>query len=144
MPPTARETAHELSLVFGDRLPELDQAAETLRQFLDAHRAPAKGAYAVRLALEEIATNIIKFAHDDGARHEIAVKVVLGKDAATLTFEDDGREFDPSAPRSLPGGDSLEERPIGGLGLFLVQDMADKVAYRRERGKNVLEVRVRL
>ncbi len=140
----AREKVHELLLEFGNLLPELDQAAETLHRFLDAHRVPAKGAYAIRLALEEIATNIIKFAHDDGARHEITVKVVLGKDAATLTFEDDGREFDPSAPRSIPSGDSIEERPIGGLGIFLVQDMADEVKYRRARGKNVLEVRVQL
>ena len=64
--------------------------------------------------------------------------------AVKITFADSGIPFDPlNAPPpdvNLPA----EERPIGGLGIFLVRELMDDVSYRYENGKNTLAFEKRL
>ena len=58
-----------------------------------------------------------------------------------LTFTDSGIPYDPTKTREPDITLPAEERPIGGLGIFLVRKTMDDVAYRREDGKNILTVR---
>lgn len=111
---------------------------------IDAHLAPLpvspKRKYAVRLALDELLSNVIRYAYDDDARHRIDLK--LETDAPFhLTIADDGKPFDPTADAPPPVLDGpVEDRPIGGLGLHILKKMGLKLAYRREAGHNVVRV----
>ena len=111
---------------------------------VDAHLAPLavspKRKYAVRLALDELLSNVIHYAYDDGARHRIDVQ--LETDAPFhLTIADDGKPFDPTADAPPPVLDGpVEDRPIGGLGLHILKKMGLRLAYRRETGRNVVRV----
>lgn len=111
---------------------------------VDAQLAPLpvspKRKYAVRLALDELLSNVVRYAYDDGARHRIDLK--LETDAPFhLTIADDGKPFDPTADAPPPVLDGpVEDRPIGGLGLHILKKMGLRLAYRREADRNVVRV----
>ena len=111
---------------------------------VDAQLAPLpvspKRKYAVRLALDELLSNVVRYAYDDGARHRIDLK--LETDAPFhLTIADDGKPFDPTADAPPPVLDGpVEDRPIGGLGLHILKKMGLKLTYRREAGRNLVRV----
>ena len=94
--------------------------------------------FQVNLVLEELGLNIINHGHDDGL-HEI--NIVLTSEAQVLTIEitDDGKPFDPLKDAPAPDlATTLEDRPVGGLGIHLVRTMMDKMRYRREGDRNHL------
>ena len=88
--------------------------------------------------LDEIVLNVINHGHDDQGEHEIHVRLRAAPDAVTITVEDDGKPFNPlDAPPpdlDLP----IEERPIGGLGIFLMKSLTSAMDYRREGERNRL------
>ena len=57
-----------------------------------------------------------------------------------LTFIDDGDAYDPLAHADPDTTLPAAERPIGGLGIFMVKRMASSIAYRRSHGRNILSV----
>jgi anti-sigma regulatory factor (Ser/Thr protein kinase) len=100
----------------------------------------AKRKYAVRLALDELLSNILQYAYDDEGVHPIRIRLETG-DPSFLTVEDDGKPFDPLADAPPPVLDGpVEDRPIGGLGLHILKEMGMKLNYRREAGRNLLRV----
>lgn len=93
----------------------------------------------ILLAAEEILVNVIRYAYPGGAGDlTIACTFTGGNNELSIDIADSGIEFNPllAAPpdTSLP----VEERPIGGLGIFIVRKIMDEVRYRRENGRNVL------
>ena len=92
----------------------------------------------VQLMLDEFVSNVIKYGYADRREHQIDVDVALAGGLLTIRIEDDGKAFNPlDAPPpkfDLP----IEERPIGGLGVYIVKTLADSIDYRRDAGRNVL------
>lgn len=87
---------------------------------------------------DELATNVAK--HAAQAR-ELVVRARRGaRGDVTLVIEDDGAAFDPLAREAAATDRPLEEREPGGLGVLLVRELASKVSYRREGGRNQVEV----
>lgn len=99
-----------------------------------------KASYGLRLAVDEIVTNIIIHGYEEaGKTGDVMVSGELTKSALTIVVEDAGIPFDPLAQK-LPGEDylalPLESRPIGGLGIFLVLKGVDTFSYEFINGKN--------
>jgi serine phosphatase RsbU (regulator of sigma subunit)/anti-sigma regulatory factor (Ser/Thr protein kinase) len=95
----------------------------------------------IQLAVEEAIVNIIRHAYPQG-RGEVELRWLKGVDPAqaVIEIEDTGSPFDL---RSAPAPDlqaGLEERKVGGLGVFFIGRMADKAASRREGEKNILSL----
>ena len=94
--------------------------------------------YLVSLAIEELVTNCIKYGYKDSASHTIDFLLRVDGQILRLEVIDDGSPFNPlEAPRpdlSLPP----EQRPIGGLGLHLLRELADEMRYERRDGTNRL------
>ncbi len=88
----------------------------------------------MNIAVDEIMSNIAQYSGASSA--EIACEVVDGK--VTLTFVDDGVQYDPTANEDPDVTLSAEERKIGGLGIFMVKKSMDEVVYVYRDGKNVL------
>ncbi|NCA82707.1 MAG: ATP-binding protein [Opitutae bacterium] len=119
---------------------DLERTLDEVDARLAALDVSAKRKYAVRLALDELLSNVIRYAYDDGAVHRIGLKLETGEPFA-LTIDDDGKPFDPLADAPAPVLDGpVEDRPIGGLGLHILKQMGLKLDYRREAGRNVLRV----
>jgi serine/threonine-protein kinase RsbW len=85
-------------------------------------------AFAVRLAAEEICTNIIDYGYGD-VSGPLAITIERSNGQAIITIHDRGRSF---APENAPAPDltsDAEDRQIGGLGIHLVRQMMDSVEY---------------
>ena len=128
--------ANDLALVCG--------ANEALEAFLERWSLKAEVIYSAVLLLEEVVTNIIKYAYTDASRHEIQIEALIREDEVALRISDDGQEFDLLAATPPHLDKPLEERPPGGLGVHLVRSIARRVEYARAEGRNVLLLSIAL
>ena len=105
----------------------------------------------VRLIVEELACNAIDHgggndaAGDTGVgQHPLDVHIDIVDSLLTLEFRDGGVAFDPTlAPTPDLDADILD-RPIGGLGVHLIRELAESVEYRRADSQNILRVGLRI
>ncbi len=125
-------------IVLSNQLTELEHVAREIEAFGEAHGIAAKLIFHVKVAVDEILTNVISYGYPEGGEHMITVRLALKAVELVIEVEDDGRPFNPLtvAPPDLE--QSPEQRPIGGLGLYLVGQMMDRLEYRREQDKNLL------
>ena len=130
------EETLEISLV--NDLREIARVAAQIDEFCASLDLTSEVAFAVNLALDEILTNTISYGYDDDEPHRIEITVGPEAEALAIAIVDDSTAFDLSSAPAPDIGTSLEERPLGGLGLFLVHQMMDSVEYRREEGRNVV------
>ena len=94
--------------------------------------------YQIRLVAEEVLVNIINYGYPD-KNGDIQINLIpKEKESLTIEVVDSGISFDPlSRPDpdlSLP----LEDRKIGGLGVFLLRKLMDEVSYKRQDNRNIL------
>ena len=130
-------------IVFAPTLSAFYEASAALRRLLDEKGLAAKPRSDVELAFEEVAVNVLK--HGSPA-HDITVQISFRPDHVTLTFEDDGLPFNPLLHRDPQGPESLEEAPIGGLGVMMVKQVASRIEYSRtpqQHNRLTLEISVR-
>ena len=133
------------SLTLVNQLSEVSKIAGFVEAFAAAEGLGPDVVFNLNLALDEVVTNVIRYAHDDdGREHPIVVRLALERDVLTAEVEDDGRAFNPLEAPAPDLGGSLDERPIGGLGIFLVRSVMTSVDYRREDGRNVLTMKKNL
>lgn len=134
--PPVSARPERLALQAVNRIEELARLSDPLDEFLDRADADAETRHAVRFALEELFSNIVNYAYDDERSHRIEIELSAGQDGLALTLEDDGRAFDPGTAAPPDTTSPLDERPIGGLGLFLLRRLASGMAYQRIGGRN--------
>jgi sigma-B regulation protein RsbU (phosphoserine phosphatase) len=93
-----------------------------------------KAAYRLRLAVDEVATNAIVHGRAGAERAgEFRVRAAINEKSLTITLEDPGAPFDPrQAPLPDDLDAPLEDRPIGGLGIYLTLQGVDEFLYERD------------
>ena len=93
----------------------------------------------LNLAAEECVANVINYAYPKGIRGHVEMTALIVNGLLTLTIKDHGVPFDPTAHEAIDVNAELDNRPIGGLGIFLVKSIMDTMAYQRTSdGYNVL------
>lgn len=97
-------------------------------------------AMSLNLALEEAVTNVIMYAYPKGTEGQVDIDAVMGGGEICFVLSDAGTPFDPTAAPEADISLGVEERPIGGLGIFLVRKIMDEVTYQRKDGKNILKM----
>ena len=127
-----------LEVSLGNDLSEIAGAAAQVAEFCSAHQLIPSVAYAANLAIDEILTNTINFGYDDDERHQIEIVVSLEADSLVVVIVDDSMPFDLGLAPERDLDLALDDTPLGGLGLYLVHQMMDRVDYRREEGCNVV------
>lgn len=125
-------------------LPELVRLQHAAEEFLGAAGVDDTVRFAVLLALEEIVSNIIRYAYDDQRAHTIHLDFHRTPQSIDVEVTDDGRAFNPCAQAPVDTRLAPEERSIGGLGIFLTREMAQEMHYRRGSGTNHLTLRFSL
>lgn len=92
----------------------------------------------------ELVTNIVNYAYPDGENDYLDVEIMHDKELLTIRFRDGGVPFNPleKAPSdiTLP----MDQRPIGGLGILLVVQKVDAIAYEYINGENVLTISIKI
>jgi serine/threonine-protein kinase RsbW len=90
-----------------------------------------------QLAVEEAITNVIVHGYNEPGG-KIVVSCQISQNRVEIQITDTAPRFDPL---SLPEPDldaDVEDRSIGGLGVFLIRQVMDEISYRYENGKNIL------
>lgn len=124
---------------------EVEKLSRLVEAFGEVHGLPPQAIFSVNLALDEVVTNIIRYAYNDnGLPHPIVVRLAFEEGVLAAQVEDDGRAFNPLEAPAPDIDATIEERPIGGLGIHLVRSMMDSVEYRRDDGRNVFIMKKRL
>ena len=93
-----------------------------------------KSVAAMLNAADEVTSNIVNYSGASGYR----IGVERTADRLRLCFSDDGKPYNPLSHADPDTHASIEERPVGGLGLVVVKRLADRVTYSREGDRNVL------
>lgn len=128
----------EKKLVIENEIEQLTQVATFVEEMSEEQGWGPELVFNLNLVLEEAMTNVVMYAYPEGEKHEIWLTAKIQDNTLTLILEDEGAHFDPT---QVPDADttlSAEERPIGGLGIFLIRQMMDDVAYARQEDRNVL------
>ena len=132
----SNEEVLEISLA--NDLSELAGVAAQIDAFCEALNLEPQVAFAVNLSIDEILTNTISYGYGDEGTHGIEIVVHMEGEAFVVVITDDSAAFDVSAETSPELDASLQDRALGGLGLFLVHQMMDGVEYQRRDGYNVV------
>ncbi|MCR5806300.1 MAG: ATP-binding protein [Oscillospiraceae bacterium] len=121
---------------------ELDTVMDLVREQLESADCPMKAQMQTELAVEEVFVNIANYAYQSGSG-KVVVTTGFQSDPLTfvIVFEDNGIPYDPLKNDDPDITLSAEERPIGGMGIFLVKKNMDDVFYEYRDGKNILTLK---
>ena len=115
-----------------------------LQESLEQCDAPPKVKRQIKLCVEEIYMNITHYAYNpDTGTAKIGVELKdsdKDQERIVISFVDEGKPYDPLAKQDPDLNLSLDDRPIGGLGIYLVKTTMDNVAYEHKDGQNVLTI----
>lgn len=128
----------------------VEYVTEFVEGIMSKYAVPQTDVVKINIAIDEIYSNIAKFAYLDPATGESRVGsatinvhaieedgVVKG---LSLDFMDSGIPYNPLLSEDPLTNQSVEERGIGGLGIFIVKKQMDDVSYRYENGHNILTI----
>ena len=93
---------------------------------------------------EEIFTNIVKYGYENNEENTIEISVLPTEKDISIVFSDKGKKFNPLEQDDPDITLSTEDRQIGGLGIFMVKQSMDKVAYEYKDGTNILTITMNL
>jgi anti-sigma regulatory factor (Ser/Thr protein kinase) len=127
-------------LVAAARRDSLDAVQNFVRGYAERLDFSPQARMHVELAVEEIFVNIASYAYAAGETGAAAIRCEAdaGGRRLTVVFADGGTPYNPLNRPDPDVGLSPEERPVGGLGIFITKRLMDAVDYRFEAGKNVL------
>ena len=128
----------KLSLKVKSDREELDGITSAVEAFSADEDWSTDLLFRINLVIEELVLNIIDYGYDDND-HEIELNFNSDANSVTVDITDEGRAFDPLNDAPEPDINSpLEDRHVGGLGVYLARTMMDELTYRRENSRNHL------
>lgn len=125
-----------------DSAPEnVEAVTDFINAELEAHDCSMKAQTQIDIAIDEIFSNISKFAYDSGSG-PASVTIDISGDPliAQISFIDHGHPYDPLSAEDPDITLSAEDRKIGGLGIYLVKRTMDDVRYEYRDGQNILTI----
>ena len=136
--------ASQKTIPLKNEFAEIERLANIVNEFCSEHDVPSEFLYPLNVVLDEMVTNVISYAWDDGADHEFYVHLDIEGGHFIAIVEDDGKPFDPLTKEEVDTTKSIEDRPIGGLGIHFAREMMDGIEYEYKDHKNVLTLKKRI
>ena len=134
----------EKKLVIKNEISEIAKLSLFVEEFSEEFDLSPYLTFNLNLVLEEAVVNVINYAYPKNESQEISLSAQKIDNNLYFVLTDSGKEFDPT---QVPDADislSAEDRQIGGLGIFLIRQIMNKVEYQRIDGKNVLTLKKQL
>lgn len=129
--PSRGRAAGTMELVIGNDIAQIARVSEAMDRLAAEHRIAPKPLVQLQVALDEMVSNVIKYAWPQGGTHTLQVRIEVALGQVRIDISDDGRPFDPRdapAPQTPPPGQ--RPRP-GGLGVHMVRQFMDRFEYAR-------------
>lgn len=126
------------TLYIKNELEQLTRLYVFLEQQAGVYKLEELQSMQIKLALEEAVTNVILYAYPDKKDQDIRIDMSYEDKRLTIVITDTGLDFNPLERQEPDLTLSLEERPVGGLGIYLVKQLMTEVTYKRSAGKNIL------
>ena len=122
-------------------LDSLEHIAEDVENFCAENRVDIASSFALNLCLDEIFTNCVMYGYKECPTNEVYVKLEASNGELFAEIVDNASAFNPLEEIKNPNtsGD-IDDREIGGLGVFLVKKNMDRIEYSYEDGKNILRM----
>jgi len=120
----------------------IDAVTDFVNEQLEILDCPMKTQMQIDVAIDEVFGNICHYAYGSG-EGEATVRVDVQEDvrAVVITFIDSGVAYNPLNKEDPDTTLSVDDKPLGGLGIFIVKKTMDELAYRYEDGCNYLTVK---
>lgn len=122
----------------------INRVLSFVEQDMKAKNISTKIQNKIMIITEEIVSNIVQYAYRQSGMFRFKTEIVDG--VYHLRFTDNGASYNPHE-RQIDEDLTLlaaEEREVGGLGIYLVKQMADFMEYKRENGQNILDIGVKI
>jgi len=116
---------------------ELNQFVQSVTEELQLDKSLSKR---IKLAVEEVVVNIMEYAYVADVKGQVNVEAMANDERLRFILTDSGRPFDPTAVSRADTTLTVEDRPIGGLGILLVRNLMDSINYERIDGQNILRI----
>ena len=129
--------AHK-QLIIGNDIAELGRVVAFLDIIEEEWTLPISLMMPLNLVLEEALTNVIFYAYEKESKNEIVIDFEKRENQLEIKITDNGKPFDPTQKDDPDITLSIDERPIGGLGILLIKKIMDKVTYQRKESFNIL------
>ncbi|MCX6693287.1 MAG: ATP-binding protein [Methanomicrobiales archaeon] len=121
-------------------LADLDEVITFVEEVLNGEGVPERIVFDVALATDEAVTNVMNYAYPAGDG-SLTVTCELRDAVITISVRDNGSPFNPLATPLPDITSNLEDRQVGGLGVHLIRQLMNEVAYRRDGDENILSMR---
>lgn len=120
----------------------IEVVTDFVNEELEKLDCPVKARRQIDVAIDELFGNIARYAYSpDAGKATVRFSVEENPLEVTITFIDNGIPFNPLEKSNPDTHLSAEERPIGGLGIFLVKKSMDMVEYEYKNGQNILKIK---
>ena len=129
---------HGFRMSVGAQAGGVGEVNAAFARFAETHALPATVRRSVNVALDELLANALSHGQSGRDPCSVTIEVELDQERVTVILTDDGTPFDPFGRDAPDTGLSVEDRPIGGLGLHLVGQLMDQVSYQRRDGHNIV------
>ena len=130
--------AIELLLQLSNNQPEIRNLSNRFDIFAKDNKLADKVIHDVQLALDEVVTNIVEYGYDDDDEHLIDIKFILNEQSLKIIIIDDANPYNILDKEDPDTSLSLDDKPIGGLGIYLVKHLMTNINYDYRDGKNHL------
>jgi serine/threonine-protein kinase RsbW len=131
--PNQKEKVVNLSI--RNRIDDLDIVRATLDRVAQDLGIPNKAVIQLQVALDEILSNVVKYAWPAGEAHELHLSIKVEDGGIEVIVVDDGTPFDPRA--HVPGEPAPgSRRKPGGVGIQMIRQLVDSFDYARIDGRN--------
>jgi len=121
-----------------NKMEELDRMVSWLENTAEEWGFQPMFTLNLNLVLEEAFSNIVNYAYTDTNKHLIGIRFEMNDPILTVQITDDGRPYDPTLNKDPDLTLPVEQREIGGLGIYLIKQVMDQVTYERSGNKNKL------
>ena len=119
----------------------IEKAVAFVNGQLEAAGCPPKVTVQIDIAIDELFGNIAHYAYGKDTGDATVRVEVTEEQSVIITFIDSGIPYNPLEKPDPDVAQSLEERQIGGLGIFMVKKSMDDITYEYKDGQNILRIK---
>ncbi|MBQ3105696.1 MAG: ATP-binding protein [Lachnospiraceae bacterium] len=129
------------SLTLPAVIENLDRVLSFAEDYLIRAGCPAKKLMQFQIAVEEVYVNIAHYAYEEaGGTATVELDTAREPARVSITFIDSGKPYNPLEKEDPDITLPVQERQIGGLGVYMVKKLMDEVTYEYRDGRNILVI----